>query len=86
MKPETEKQDPDYQNRRAKNNDAVRKSRAKTKRDELEIKMRLEFLEKDNIRKQHRIDELETYIKNANQQCECGAFDLHAACSYSKRH
>jgi hypothetical protein len=80
IKPESERLNPQYRMKRAKNNSAVRRSREKAKHQQLEKERRLQFLENEhndhykivNSYKQ-RIRELENENLSLRKNCSCGA-------------
>ena len=80
IKPESEKVNPQYRMKRAKNNDAVRRSREKQKHQLLEREKRLHFLEAEhnnhykvvNSYKQ-KLRELENENAALRKNCQCGA-------------
>lgn len=83
IKPEAERLNPQYRMKRAKNNDAVRRSREKAKSQQNEKEKRLAFLENQhtdhykivNSYKQ-RIRELETENMAFRKSCNCGSAQL----------
>jgi hypothetical protein len=80
LKPEQEKLNPVYRIKREKNNDAVRRSRDKAKRLQMEKDARLAFLENETINNKRQIMQLEQRNQMLEQQyirlkqvCRCGA-------------
>jgi len=79
IKPESERLNPQYRMKRAKNNDAVRRSREKAKHQQLEKEKRLQFLEQEhseafktiNMLRQ-RIRELDATVQQMRKNCQCG--------------
>lgn len=81
VKPDEEKKLPVYRVKREKNNDAVRRSRDKAKRIQIEKDERLAFLEQEHLRDKRAINELQKRMStiqnafsNAKNRCNCGAF------------
>jgi hypothetical protein len=80
VKPESERVTPQYRMKRAKNNDAVRRSREKAKNQLQEKEKRLHFLESEhndhykqmNALKQ-RLRELEAENMTLRKNCNCGS-------------
>jgi len=80
IKPEAERSLPQYRVKRAKNNDAVRRSREKAKHQQEEKEKRLHFLESEhnehykmvNSLKQ-RIRDLEAENMSMRKNCSCGS-------------
>ncbi|KAH7699375.1 Protein ZIP-4 c [Aphelenchoides avenae] len=80
LKPDQEKLNPVYRMKREKNNDAVRRSRDKAKRLQMEKDARLAFLENEHINNKRQIIQLEQrnqmlqdqYMR-LKQLCRCGA-------------
>lgn len=80
IKPEEEKKNPVYKIKREKNNDAVRRSRDKAKRIQIEKDERLAFLEQETQRKDRMMQQQRLQIENLQKQlnsfgrnCSCGA-------------
>jgi len=80
IKPETEKRNPQYRVKREKNNDAVRRSRDKAKRLQVEKDQRLSYLENEEIKSKRRINQLEQRneflekeLIRMKHSCRCGA-------------
>ncbi|KAI6231842.1 BZIP domain-containing protein [Aphelenchoides besseyi] len=80
IKPESERANPQYRMKRAKNNDAVRRSREKAKQAQLDKEKRLQFLELEHHEHykvvnslQKRINELEKEVARQRQNCSCGS-------------
>uniref|UniRef100_A0A914E5Q4 BZIP domain-containing protein n=1 Tax=Acrobeloides nanus TaxID=290746 RepID=A0A914E5Q4_9BILA len=80
VKPVEEKLNPVYKVKREKNNDAVRRSRDKAKRIQLEKEERLTFLEQETVKKDRMIQQQNATIEKLKQQvnmiarqCSCGA-------------
>ncbi|CAD5229651.1 unnamed protein product [Bursaphelenchus okinawaensis] len=78
IKPECERVKPEYKIKRAKNNDAVRRSRDKAKRMQQEKESRLDFLERQHTDStklvaalQKRVNELERELLRVCNQCSC---------------
>ncbi|CAD5234154.1 unnamed protein product [Bursaphelenchus xylophilus] len=91
IKPECERVKPEYKVKRAKNNDAVRRSRDKAKRMQQEKESRLDFLEKqhsDNTKLiaalQKRVNDLERELLRVRNQCSCGSA-MNGAASFLRR-
>jgi len=80
LKPENEKRTPVYKVKREKNNDAVRRSRDKAKRIQIEKDERLTFLEQEYARNQRvvaqyksREAQLQHQLQDAKRRCKCGS-------------
>lgn len=80
IKPECERKKPEYKLKRAKNNDAVRRSRDKAKKMQQEKEGRLDYLEKihsDHSKTvaglQKRVNDLERELLRVRNQCSCGS-------------
>ncbi|KAI1696854.1 basic region leucine zipper domain-containing protein [Ditylenchus destructor] len=81
IKPDSEKRNPMYRAKREKNNDAVRRSRDKAKREQEKRDMRLRDLETEIMRKNsqiklldNRVQSLQQLVKTQTQQlqgCTC---------------
>ncbi|KAI6207225.1 BZIP domain-containing protein [Aphelenchoides fujianensis] len=78
IKPESERLNPQYRMKRAKNNDAVRRSREKAKQAQLDKEKRLQFLEIEHHEHykvvnqlQKRVNDLEKELQRVRQQCSC---------------
>lgn len=79
IKPESERVNPMYRAKRAKNNDAVRRSREKAKHQQHEKERRLQFLENEHnehhkvlARLTQEIRELKAENLNMRKNCNCG--------------
>lgn len=80
IKPESERLNPQYRMKRAKNNDAVRRSREKAKQAQLDKEKRLQFLEIEHHEHykvvnqlQKRLNDMEKEMQRMRQQCSCSA-------------
>jgi len=78
IKPDSEKKNPQYRAKREKNNDAVRRSRDKAKREQERKDNRLHDLENKNIKNEHlvktlnaRVAFLEKELVNMKRNCTC---------------
>lgn len=83
IKPESERIQPQYKQKRLKNNDAVRRSREKSKQAQLEKDKRLQFLEAEHNEHykqlsmmKNRIKELENELLISRKNCNCGSQQL----------
>lgn len=79
IKPESERVNPQYRMKRAKNNDAVRRSREMAKHQQQEKERRLHFLETEHAEHykiqsslKMRIRELEAEVLAMQKRCNCG--------------
>jgi len=79
IKPESERVNPQYRAKRAKNNDAVRRSREKAKHQQHEKEKRLQFLEQEHTEHYKLITQLNQQIRdlkaenlNLRKNCNCG--------------
>lgn len=79
IKPESERVNPQYRAKRAKNNDAVRRSREKAKSQQHEKEKRLQFLENEHNEHYKVINQLNQQIRdlkaenlNLRKNCNCG--------------
>jgi len=88
VKPDEEKRNPVYRVKREKNNDAVRRSRDKAKRIQIEKDERLAFLEqevrKENLRNKETMArlsaenaKLKSALAEGARRCKCGALRPH---------
>jgi len=79
IKPESERVNPMYRAKRAKNNDAVRRSREKAKYQQVEKERRLQFLEQEHTEHYKVVNQLNQQIRdlkaenlNLRKNCNCG--------------
>jgi len=80
IKPESERVNPQYRQKRAKNNDAVRRSREKAKHQQVEKERRLQFLEAEHGEHYKVVNQLNQQIRDLKAEnlalrknCNCGS-------------